>query len=156
MTTGHPGPGGTRLGAPCPRTPEKGHGHTRGHAPGGQERPGQRSPARDSAGIPGAPPLVGKALPGAAEQHLFAPRRWLQKQCTLCTLQGTAWKGEAAEGGWGPPGLRAPDPSPPHTPCVLLFLPASPPGRITQGMLKDPKTSSRRAPHPIVGEGTAL
>lgn len=63
MTTGHPGPGGTRLGAPCPRTPEKGHGHTRGHAPGGQERPGQRSPARDSAGIPGAPRLSGRLSP---------------------------------------------------------------------------------------------
>lgn len=163
--TGHPGHGGTQLGAPQPGRSwdpwERAWPH-QGPCASGKERPGQKFPSQRLAQNPWDILACQEGSPWSSSGGggtWFSPQRRLQKQCTRCTLEGTTWEGRGCRRRLGrlldsePPGPCQPLPAP----CVLLFLPASSsPGPITQRVLKDPKPSSRRASHLMVGEGTAV
>ena len=162
--TGHPGRGGTQLGAPRPGRSwdpwERAWPHQEPCA-SGKERPGQKFPSQRLARNPWDSWLVRKALHGAAAVGA-APGSPLRED-SRSSAPSARWRArrgrarlQTAAG--APPGLRIPRPlpAPPHTLCPsvpsCLLLPRT----LTQRMLKDPTPSSRRASHLMVGEGTAV
>ena len=156
VMTGHPGHGGTQLGAPRPGgpgAPGNGRGHTRSLVP--RERRGQArsSPARDSPGIPGTPGLSGRL---STEQQRWGRHLGLPSGKTPEAMHPLHAGGHDVGRARLQTAAGAPLPAPPHTLCPsvpsCLLLPRT----LTQRMLKDPTPSSRRASHLMVGEGTAV